>query len=129
DTAGDEPTVYCLISSLCRDGLQLSHERSRTPSDHALHWRHYLSGIEDIERIQRLLKRAHGLNRFRPEFGAQVLLFALTDTVLAGAGPSHALRTLDQTMHEILAAGHLVRVVEVAKQRAMKIAVADMADD
>jgi len=32
-------------------------------------------------------------------------------------------------MHELLAARHLVAVVGVARQRAVEIAVADMADD
>ena len=67
--------------------------------------------------------------RLGPELGLEIFLLALPDAVLAGAGAAHRLRALDQAMHEILAARHLLRVVDVADQRAMEIAVADMADD
>ena len=67
--------------------------------------------------------------RLGPEFGLQIFLLALPDAVLAGAGAAHRLRALDQAMHELLAARHLLRVVDVADQRAVEIAVADMADD
>src|SRR5258708_15575338 len=49
--------------------------------------------------------------------------------MLAGTGSTHPLRTLDQTMHEILAPCHLIAIIKVAQQRTVKIAVADMADD
>src|ERR1700738_2206675 len=95
----------------------------------ALRRRKDLSGIEDVLRIERLLHRAHGVDRLGPELGFQVFLLALPDAMLAGAGAAHRLRPLDQTMHEVLAARHFVAVVDVAYQRAMEITVADMADD
>ena len=64
-----------------------------------------------------------------PKLGFQILLLALADAVLAGAGSAHGLGTLHQPMHEILAARHFVAVIHVAQQRAVEIAVADMADD
>src|SRR4051794_3031113 len=90
---------------------------------------HDLSRIENIERIQRLLQRAHGVDCLGPELRLEVFLLALADAVLAGAGSTHPLRALDETVHEVLSPRHLVRIVDVAQQRAMKIAVADMADD
>src|ERR1035437_3666906 len=76
--------------------------------------RQYLSRIEDILRIQRLLQRAHRINGFGAEFGLEVLLLALPDAMLAGAGPAHRLGALHQAMHEVLAARHLVAIVDVA---------------
>jgi hypothetical protein len=73
-----------------------------------LHRRQYLSGIEDILRIERLLDRAHGVDGLTAEFGLEVFLLALPDAVLAGAGAAHRLRAFDQPMHEVLAARHLV---------------------
>src|SRR5450631_3543199 len=91
--------------------------------------RQYLSRIENILRIERRLHGAHRIDGLGAEFGLEVFLLALPDAVLAGAGAAHRLRPLDQAMHEILAAGHLLGVVDVAQQRAMEIAVADMADN
>ena len=80
-------------------------------------------------RVERTLQRAHGVQRLGPEFGQEIFLLALPDAMLAGAGAAHRLRALDQAVHEILAARHLVRVIDVAQQRAVEVAVADMADD
>ena len=74
-------------------------------------------------------QRAHGVERLGAELGLQIFLLALPDAVLAGAGAVHRLRALDQAVHELLAARHLVGIVDVAEQRAVEIAVADMADD
>jgi len=95
----------------------------------ALRRRHDLSGIEDILRIERPLQRAHGIERLGAEFSLQVLLLALANAMLTGAGAAHRLRALDQAVHEILAASHLLAVVHVAHQRAVEIAVTDMTDD
>jgi len=64
-----------------------------------------------------------------PSSALRVFLLTLADAVLAGAGAVHRLGALDQAMHELLATGHLISVVDVADQRAVEIAVADMADD
>ena len=80
------------------------------------------------ERVERILDPAHdreGVAVLAREVGA----LAEADAVLAGAGAAHRLRPLYQPMHEVLAARHLVGVIDVAQQRAVKIAVADMADD
>src|SRR5712691_11993852 len=58
----------------------------------ALGRRQDLSRIENILRIERLLQCAHGLDRLRAEFGHEVLLLALPDAVLPGAGAAHRLR-------------------------------------
>src|SRR5258707_14982624 len=87
----------------------------------------YLSRIENVLRIERLLQCAHGLDRFRAEFGLEVLLLALPDAVLSGAGAAHRLRALHQAMHEVLAARHFVAIVHVAHQRAVELAVAYIA--
>src|SRR5258708_14899611 len=88
----------------------------------------YLSRIENVLRIERLLECAHGLDRFRAEFGHDVLLLALPDAVLPGAGAAHRLRAFHQAMHEILAARHFVAIVHVADQLSVEIAVSDLAD-
>ena len=80
-------------------------------------------------RIERLLQRAHRIDRLGAELGLEIFLLALPDAVLAGAGAAHRLGALDQPVHELLAARHLVGIVDVADQRAVEIAVADMADD
>src|SRR6266536_1875125 len=95
----------------------------------SLRSRNDLAGIEDVLRIERPLQRAHRVERLWPELGLQIFLLALPDAVLTGAGAAHALRALDQAMHELLATRHLFSVVDVADQRAMEIAVADMTDD
>src|ERR1700716_1289023 len=91
--------------------------------------RQYFSGIENVLRIERVFQRVHGVDRLDPEFGLEILLLALPDAVLAGAGPAHRLRALHQAMHEVLAARHLLTVVHVAHQRAVEIAVANVADN
>src|ERR1700722_342742 len=73
-----------------------------------------LSGVEDVLRIERLLHRAHRGDRLTADLGLEVFLLALPDAVLAGASSAHRLRALDQAVHEILAARHLVGVVNVA---------------
>src|SRR3981189_2358245 len=95
----------------------------------ALRRRHNLSGIEDVLRIERFFRRTPGVERLISECGLQVFLLALANAVLAGAGAAHRLGAFDQPVHELLAAGHLVGIIDVADQRAMEIAVADMADD
>src|SRR5229473_3401613 len=95
----------------------------------ALASRQYFSRIEDVLWIERMFQRAHGVDRLDPEFSLEILLLALPYAVLAGAGPAHRLRALHQAMHEVLAARHLVAIVDVAHQRAVEIAVADMADN
>src|SRR5437588_2396333 len=82
--------------------------------------RHDLPGIEDVPRVERLFQCAHGVDRLIAEFGLEVFLLALPDAVLAGAGAAHRLRAFDQAMHELLAAGHLLGVVDVADQRAVE---------
>ena len=72
---------------------------------------------------QRLLQRAHGVERFDAEFGLEAFLLALPDAVLAGAGTAHRLCALDQAMHELLAARHLFLVVDVADPPAVEMAV------
>src|SRR6516164_6766393 len=100
-----------------------------TLPDRALRRGHDLSGIEDILRIERALERTHGVQRLGSELGLQIFLLALADAVLARAGSTHRLRALDHAVHELIAPRHLLGVVNVAKQRAMEVAVADMADD
>src|SRR5437762_10089177 len=102
-----------------------SAPRQRIPLPH----RHDLAGIENVLRIERLLQGAHGVDRLWAKLGLEVFLLALPDAVLAGAGAAHRLRALDQAMHEVLAARHFLRVVDVADQRTVEVAVADMADD
>src|SRR3979490_2914691 len=80
----------------------------------ALVSRQYFSRIEDVLWIERMFQRVHGVDRLDPEFGLEILLLALPDAVLAGAGPAHRLRALHQAMHEVLAARHLVAIVDVA---------------
>ena len=65
----------------------------------------------------------------RRELGREVFLLSLPDAVLAGAGATHRLGAFDQAMHEVIPARHLLAVAYVAEQRAMEIAIADMADD
>src|SRR6478672_6189984 len=112
------------IERLHRNGLRLN-----APSVRTLDRRQYLSRIEDVLRIERLLQSAHGLDRFRAEFGLEVLLLALPDAVLSGASAAHRLRAFHQAMYEVLAARHFLVIVDVARQRAVEIAVADMADN
>src|SRR5258708_19856264 len=83
--------------------------------------RQYLSRIENVLRIERLLQCAHGLDRFGAEFRREVLLLALPDAVLPGAGAAHRLRALHKAMHEVLAARHFVAIIHVPHQRALDI--------
>src|SRR5882724_8212081 len=84
------------------------------PQEHSLpHWDD-LSGIEDVLRIERLLDRAHGVDGLLTKFGLEVFLLALPDAMLAGAGTAHRLRPLHQPMHELLAARHLVGIIDIA---------------
>src|SRR4030095_934880 len=99
------------------------------PCECPLRHRHDLAGIENVLRIERLLQGARGVDRLWAQLGLEVFLLALPDAVLAGAGAAHRLRALDQAMHEVLAARHFLRIVDVADQRTVEIAVADMADD
>jgi hypothetical protein len=73
------------------DGRRKFHWRNRPArrKDGILHRRHDLPGIEDVLRIERRLQRAHGLDRLGAEFGFEIFLLALADTVLAGAGAAH----------------------------------------
>src|SRR6202158_6357591 len=102
---------------------------SQSSGSQTLNRRQYLSRIENILRIERLLQRAHGLDRLGAEFGLEVFLLALPDAMLPGASAAHRLCAFHQAMHEVLAARHLVTIVHVAHQRAVEIAVADMADN
>src|SRR6202790_3527418 len=84
------------------------------PQEHSLpHWDD-LSGIEDVLRIECLLDRAHGVDGLLAKFSLEVFLLALPDAMLAGAGAVHRLRPLHQPMHEFLAAGHLVGIIDIA---------------
>src|SRR5262249_7605536 len=96
---------------------------SRWPPERVLGRRHDLSGVEDILRIERLFQGPHGVERLHSQFCLQIFLLALADPMLAGAGAAHRLRALDEAMHELLTARHLVLVVDIAKQRAMEIAI------
>src|SRR6185312_3610670 len=69
--------------------------------------RHDLTRVEDVLRIQRRFQCAHGVQRLGAKLRLQIFLLALADAMLAGAGAAHGLRTLDQPMHEFLAARHL----------------------
>lgn len=95
-------------------GQQKADATRRVSAVCILHRRQYLAGIEDILRIERLFHRAHGVDRLGAELGLKIFLLALPDAVLAGAGAAHRLRPLDQAMHEVLAARHLVAIVDVA---------------
>src|SRR5262245_17097378 len=95
----------------------------------ALGRRHDLSWVENVQWIQRRFQRAHRVQRLGPELVLEIFLSALPDTVFAGAGAAHLLRALDQAMHEVLAARHLIRVRGVAEYGTMEISVADMTDD
>ena len=48
-----------------------------------------LAGIENVERIERALDRAHGGERRLAVLGGEIFHLALTDAVLAGAGAVH----------------------------------------
>jgi hypothetical protein len=80
-----------------------------------LNRRQYLSGIENILRIERGLDRAHGVDGLTTKFGLEVFLLALPDAVLAGAGAAHRLRAFDQPVHEVLAARHLFVILDIAQ--------------
>src|SRR3954453_14857405 len=85
-----------------------------------------LSGIHDTQWIYCLLNRAHRRNGRRAKLWLQEALFALPDTMLAGAGPLHGKPPLGQPVDERFRAFHLVRVFHHNQRRDMEIAVADM---
>src|ERR1700738_3034058 len=84
------------------------------PREDSLRCRDDLSGIEDVLRIERLLDRAHGVDGLLAKFGLEVFLLALPDAMLAGTRAAHRLRPLHQPMHELLAARHLVGIIDIA---------------
>ena len=88
-------------------------EKSIADAEATLSRRQYLAGIEDILRVERLLHRAHGVDRLEPKLGLEVFLLALPDTVLAGAGTVHGQRPFDQALRQALCARDLVGVVHV----------------
>src|SRR5208282_2940591 len=88
-----------------------------------------LAGVQDVERIERALDRAHGGKRRFAVLGQQILHFALADAMLAGTCSVHRQRALDQAFEESVDARDFLFVVEVHHQPDVEIAVADMADD
>src|SRR4051794_4805114 len=106
-----------------------ARQRPASSNQRRLRRRQYLSRIEYVLRVERRLQRAHRIDRLRSKLGLEIFLLALPDTVFAGTGATHRLGALDEAMHELLAARHLLLVVDVAHQRAVEIAVADMADN
>src|SRR5579862_2838744 len=63
-----------------------------------------LARIEDVERIERRLDRAHRVERRLAVLGLQIFHLALTDTMLAGAGAAHRQCAVDQAFEQILGA-------------------------
>ena len=60
-----------------------------------------LAGIEDVERVERALDRAHGVERRLAVLGQEIFHLALADAVLAGAGAVHRQRALDQPFEQM----------------------------
>src|SRR5260370_5313702 len=56
--------------------------------------RQYLSRIENVLPIERLLQCAHGLDPFTAEFAREALPLALPHSVLSAAGATHSLRSV-----------------------------------
>src|ERR1700733_14388277 len=63
--------------------------------------------IHNVERIERPLDGAHGIERRRAVLGGKIFHFALPDAVFAGAGPAHPQRPLDQALEEFFDARDL----------------------
>jgi hypothetical protein len=55
-----------------------------------------------IKRLRCQRRGTHRINGFRPEFGVEVFLLALSDAVLAGARPAHR-RALSDCQNDVLA--------------------------
>src|SRR6185312_3391668 len=87
-----------------------------------------LAWIHDVVRIERMLDRAHDIDR-AAEFALQERHLALTDAMLARAGAVHGDRPHVEAGDEGFRRLDLLRVLGVEQQRHMEIAVADMTDD
>src|ERR1039457_6004224 len=88
-----------------------------------------LARIHDVERIERTLDRAHGVQRRLPMLGQKVSHLALADPMLAGAGPVHRQGPLGQAFEEPANPRYFLFVAHIHHQSDMEIAVADMADN
>src|SRR5262245_63335328 len=118
------PDLLLLSANLCRGTFarQMPNCRASAKCDD-------LTRVHNVLRIAGALDRAHDRKRSRAVFGYQILHFPLPDPMLAGAGPVHRKRALDQPLRESFGAPYLVGVVHIDKKRQMKIAVANVGDD
>ena len=91
--------------------------------------RNDLAGIKDIQRIERALQPHHQVERVVAVLNAQEIHLVQADAVLAGAGSVHGERALDDARVQPLGFLDLARIIGIGKNRAMEVAVADMAED
>src|ERR1041384_2065323 len=85
-----------------------------------------LPGIQDIVGIERPFDAAHDLDRLTM-FGVEKVYFAVTDAMLAGAGPLHRQCTSDHSVVEAAGFGDFFRALRIDHKDQVKIPVADMA--
>src|SRR5262249_9141980 len=87
-----------------------------------------LAGIKDATRIERLFYRAHHLDAMA-RFGGEIGFLALTDPMLAGAGPFKGKRPPGNTFREDFGTPNLVRIVHINKRHRMEVPIAHMPGD
>src|SRR5215212_11309060 len=87
-----------------------------------------LPRVHDVVGVDRPFQGPHEVEGAGAVLGFEILHLVLADAMLAGAGPLHGERPLDEARDESFDARDLVRIVHVDQRRDMEIAVPDMTD-
>src|SRR4029453_18976151 len=109
--------------------LHEPHRREQWPIRQFPSNRDNLAWVHDVGRVERTLEGAHQRDGSRAVLGLEIFHLFLPHPVLAGTGPSHGERALDQTLDEGFAAGNFLRILRIDERLNVKVAVPDMADD
>ncbi len=110
------------------DDLTLRH-RIAAAASRLAQTRTTLPGFKNIERIERSLDARHQFQRVVAVFLAQKLHLVHAHTVLAGAGAVHRQSARNDALVQPLGFGQFLGFRRVGQNRAVEVAIADMAED
>lgn len=85
--------------------------------------------IHNGKRIECFLDAPHDGPAGAPVFCLHELAFALTDTMLAGAGSSQGQRSLHEPVDELSAAIDFLLIVKIDQHQRMEVAVSEVTED
>ena len=88
-----------------------------------------LAGIQDVQRIVGALDARHQFDRVGAMLLDEEVHLVQADAVLAGAGAVDGERARDDALVQALGLLELVRLCRVGEDRAVEVAVADVAED